>query len=159
MRASFFGKKLRTMIVPKFLCCVIALTLLLFSAESKTMAQSKINTELIVFAAASLTEAFQALARDFEHDHPHMIVRFNFGGSQQLVQQIAHGAQLDLFASANTSQMNIAIKSSRIDSTSVRVFAQNHLVIIVPADNPSHIASLVDLSKAKIKIVLADKNV
>ena len=136
-----------------------AVMLLIFMNGSNIMAQSNTTTELTVFAAASLTEAFQAIAKEFEITHHSTNVHFNFGGSQQLVQQIAHGAPVDVLASANAKQIDVAIKSGRIDSASVRIFARNHLVVIVPKDNPAHISSLVDISKTKAKIILADKSV
>ena len=77
----------------------------------------------------------------------------------QLVQQIAHGAPFDVFASANAKQMDLAMTTGRIDSASVKIFARNHLVVVVPRDNPARISSLVDLAQANLKIVLADKSV
>jgi molybdate transport system substrate-binding protein len=60
---------------------------------------------LTVFAAASLTEAFTALGKTFEGSHPGVRVRFNFGGSSTLAQQITQGAPADVFASANPATM------------------------------------------------------
>ncbi len=60
---------------------------------------------LTVFAAASLTETFTALGKTFEGSHPGVTVRFNFGGSSTLAQQITQGAPADVFASANPATM------------------------------------------------------
>jgi len=140
---------------------IVALTavLALFGGEKTVMAQSPKDSEIIVFAAASLTEAFQSIAQDFKAAHPKANIQFNFGGSQQLVQQIAHGANVDVFASANAKQMDAAVTSGGIDSASVRQFARNHLVVIVPAENAAQISSLADLANGLAKIVLADKSV
>ena len=146
-------------VLRRSLWCLAAAILALSICESNVMAQSKSTSELTVFAAASLTEAFQQLAKDFEGSHSGTNVRFNFGGSQQLVQQIAHGAPFDVFASANAKQMDLAMTTGRIDSASVKIFARNHLVVVVPRDNPARISSLVDLAQANLKIVLADKSV
>src|ERR1043166_478702 len=112
------------------------LTIVYFLTFLTMSAYQQQATEITVFAAASLTEAFRALAVDFQRTHPQTVVRFNFGGSQQLVQQIAHGAVADVFASASLKQMDAAIHSGKIDTGSVSVFVRNHLVVILPRDNP-----------------------
>lgn len=108
-----------------------------------------------VFAAASLTNAFTALGREFEAGHPGVRVTFNFAGSQQLAQQLAQGAPGDVFASANEQQMEAAVDSGRIAAGAVQTFVQNRLVIIFPADNPAGISRLQDLAKPGLKVLLA----
>jgi molybdate transport system substrate-binding protein len=115
--------------------------------------------ELTVFAAASLTEAFRALAVAFEAKHPGTRVRFNFGGSQQLVQQIINGARADVFASANAKQLKVAITAGIIDTGYVGVFARNRLVVVTPGDNPARLRELRDLAKPDVKVILADSSV
>ncbi len=115
--------------------------------------------ELRVFAAASLTEAFKRLATAFEASHPGTKIVFNFAGSQQLVQQLAHGAQADLLASADTRQMDAAVKAGLVPRNAARVFARNRLVIIAPAANPQRITTPRDLDRPGVKLVLAHKNV
>lgn len=110
---------------------------------------------LNVFAAASLTEAFSEIGRSFEARHPGLTVVFNFAGSQQLAQQIANGAPLDVFASANNLQMDTAIQSGRMITSTVQTFVRNRLVIIVPASNPAGLSQLQDLSSPGLKLVLA----
>lgn len=114
---------------------------------------------LTVFAAASLTEAFTAIGEQFEAAHPNTEVLFNFAGSQQLAQQIAQGAPVDVFASADQEQVQVAIQSARVDANSPKIFAANRLVVIVPRDNPAGITALQDLAKADAQIVLADEAV
>ncbi len=116
------------------------------------------NSTLTVFAAASLHEAFQEIARIFNRANPSITVEFSFAGSQQLVQQLSEGAPADVFASADTTQMGIAVRSGRIDGSSVRTFARNKLVIIVPTTG-SNVGTIRDLGNAGRKIILADKAV
>jgi molybdate transport system substrate-binding protein len=114
---------------------------------------------LTVFAAASLTDAFKAIGKDFESANPGATVTFNFAGSQQLAQQIGQGAPADVFASANNTQMAVVIKSGQVVSGTQRTFARNRLVVIYPKANPAGLTKLQDLAKPGIKIVLADKSV
>ena len=113
---------------------------------------------LTVFAAASLTEAFDDIADAFETDRPHVDVRFNFGPSDGLATQIIEGAPADVFASASPSWMDAVERDGpplarRVD------FARNSLVIITPRDDPAGIASVTDLSAAGVSIVLAAEGV
>ncbi len=117
------------------------------------------QTSLTVFAAASLTDAFQTISKNFSTAHPGVDVVFNFAGSQQLAQQIGQGAPADLFASANASQMAVAIESGRVVSGTEQLFVRNRLVVVTPADNPAGIATLADLAKPGLQIVLATKEV
>lgn len=113
---------------------------------------------LTVFAAASLTDAFNQMAKDLETAHPVLKIEFNFAGSQTLVSQLKEGAQADVFASANTTQMTAAVKNGSIEGTPA-IFTQNRLTIVVPKDNPAKIASPADLAKAGTKLVLAASSV
>jgi molybdate transport system substrate-binding protein len=115
--------------------------------------------DLTVFAAASLTEAFTELGAQFEVGHPSVDLVFNFAGSQQLVQQLAQGAGADVFASANQAQLDAAIEAGRVEGGSARTFARNQLVVIYPLDNPGVIASLDDLAKPGLRLVIAAKEV
>lgn len=116
-------------------------------------------TTLTVFAAASLTEAFTEIGQNFSEANPGVEVTFNFAGSQQLAQQIGEGAPADVFASANAKQMSVAIDTGRIITGTQHTFVRNRLVAVTPADNPGGVATLSDLSKAGLKIVLAAKEV
>ncbi len=111
---------------------------------------------LSVFAAASLTEAFRDLGKSFESAHPGVIVSFNFAGSQQLREQLAQGAPGDVFASANTKEMDAAAAASLVAADSVKPFARNKLTVIYPRKGPTRVASLADLGKAGVKLDLAD---
>ena len=110
---------------------------------------------LMVFSAASLTEAFSQIGARFEAGHPGTKVSFNFAGSQQLAQQLAQGAPGDVFASADEQQMDAAIRMDRIDPIRKQVFISNHLVVIFPRENPAGMTRLEDLSKPGLHLVLA----
>jgi molybdate transport system substrate-binding protein len=127
------------------------------SALEATAAPAAQTTELTVFAAASLTDAFKEIGKHFETANPGTTVTFNFAGSQQLAQQIGQGAPADVFASANNAQMNVVIKSGEVISGTQRTFVRNRLVVIYPKDNPANITTLKDLAKSGVKLVLAAK--
>ena len=114
---------------------------------------------LTVFAAASLTDSFTEIGAQFEAAHPGVKVTFNFAGSQQLAQQIAQGAPVDVFASASQKPLDDVVKAGRIVTNTAQVFARNRLVVIYPADNPAGLQSLADLAKPGLHLVLAAKEV
>lgn len=116
------------------------------------------RTRLTVFAAASLTEAFGEIGRQFEQQHG-VSLAFNFAGSQQLSQQLAQGAEADVFASANRQEMENAITSGAVISGTQEVFVRNRLVVIVPKDNPGQINQLQDLARSGLKLVFAAEQV
>jgi len=114
---------------------------------------------LNVFAAASLTDAFTEIGRDFEAANPGVTVSFNFAGSQALRTQIEEGAPADVFASANQTEMDNLIQGSFIAANAPQVFLNNRLVLILPAENPAGLAKLEDLANPGIKLVLAAEEV
>ncbi|MEL6543002.1 MAG: molybdate ABC transporter substrate-binding protein [Myxococcota bacterium] len=109
-----------------------------------------------VFAAASLTEAFEAIARDFERAHPGVEVRLNFAGSQSLRTQLENGARADVFASANPAHMRALVEEGL--ARAPQTFATNALVVTTPADNPAEIGTFSELNRAQ-SIVLAGEAV
>jgi molybdate transport system substrate-binding protein len=115
--------------------------------------------ELTVFAAASLTDAFGQIGAAFEESHPGVTVAFNFAGSQALRTQIEEGAAADVFASANKTELEALIASGHIEPDGGRLFAGNRLVVIMPEDNPAGIATLEDLARPGVKLVLAAEEV
>jgi molybdate transport system substrate-binding protein len=114
---------------------------------------------LQVFAAASLTDAFTELGKAFEAVTPNVSVTFNFAGSQALRTQIEEGAPVDVFASANKTEMDKLIEGSFIAKEAVETFLNNKLVLIVPANNPAALNQLEDLARPGIKLVLAAEEV
>lgn len=104
--------------------------------------------DLVVSAAASLTDAFNEAGRAFEAAHSGTHVVFNFGASDVLLRQIEQGAPADVFASADEATMDRAVAAGRVDAATRKDFAANALVLIVPAGNAgaaSPAASLADL--------------
>lgn len=114
---------------------------------------------LQVFAAASLTDAFRQLGAEFEASHPGVKVVFNFAGSQQLLQQLAQGAWADVLATADSSQMQAAVREGAVTSGASQVFARNRLMVVTPPENPAGVRGLSDLARPGLKLVLADKRV
>ncbi|WP_328345636.1 molybdate ABC transporter substrate-binding protein [Micromonospora sp. NBC_00421] len=104
-----------------------------------------------VFAAASLTESFTRIGKDFEAAHPGVVVRFNFAGSSALATQINQGAPADVFASAAPKNMQPVTDAGNADGAPV-VFAKNQLVIAVPEGNPKGIGALTDLTRPGLKV-------
>ena len=102
--------------------------------------------ELTVSAAASLTQAFRELAPVFEAAHPGTKVLLNFGASGALLAQIAKGAPVDVFASADQETMDQAVAQRRVDATDRRDFVSNRLVLVVPASSARAPAALADLA-------------
>ena len=114
---------------------------------------------LNVFAAASLSDAFNEIGAAFGAANPGATVVFNFAGSNQLATQIAEGAPADVFASANAAQMDAAVASGRIDTGAAQQFVTNRLVVVTPADNPAGITTLQDLATPDTLLVLAAEEV
>jgi molybdate transport system substrate-binding protein len=123
------------------------------STASKGSSGSSSHKTLTVYAASSLTSTFTELGKKFEASHPGVKVSFSFGGSSDLVAQIQQGAPADVFASADTANMDKAVAAKDVTGTPAN-FASNTLEIAVPPDNPAGVASLKDLAKPGTKVVV-----
>jgi molybdate transport system substrate-binding protein len=123
------------------------------SSSSASASSSPKETTLTVFAASSLTSTFTELGTKFEASHPGVKVSFDFGGSSDLVAQIQQGAPADVFASADTANMDKAVSAKAVEGTPVN-FASNTLEIAVPPDNPANVKSFQDLAKSSTKVVV-----
>ena len=128
------------------------------AAVSGTPTPKPLSGSITVFAASSLTDAFNEIGTKFKSENPGVSVTFNFGGSSDLRAQLEQGASGDVFASADTTQMGLA-KTSGVVSSDGTVFAHNRLVVIVPKANSAGITTLQDLANSGVKIVLADSTV
>jgi len=113
---------------------------------------------LTVFAASSLTDAFSSLAKTFEEQNPGTEVRQSFESSSTLLTQIRQGAPADVFASAAEEEMYAAVDDGLVEGEP-EIFARNHEVIMVPADNPANIESMRDLARPGVRLVLAEDGV
>jgi molybdate transport system substrate-binding protein len=114
---------------------------------------------LNIFAAASLTEAFTEIGKNFQAANPGVTVTFNFAGSQALRTQIEEGAPADVFASASGKEMDTLVTGTLVGEGTSKVFLTNKLVVILPADNPAGLEKLEDLARPGIKLVLAAEEV
>ena len=114
------------------------------------------SSAVTVFAAASLTDAFRDIARDFELANPDVEVILNFAGSQRLRSQLELGAKADVFASANESQMALAEEGGLVVGKGVP-FAKASMAVIVSAG--SGIVELKSIATPGVKLVLAHENV
>ncbi len=106
-----------------------------------------------VFAAASLTESFTQIGKDFEAANPGSKVIFNFAGSSALATQINQGAPADIFAAASPATMKTVTDAGNGDGTPT-TFVRNQLVIAVPKNNPHGVTGLSDLTKPGVKVAL-----
>ena len=123
----------------------------IFFAATLAMGLNSANAaELIVSAAASLTNSFAELAKAYQEAHPETTVVLNFAGSGTLLQQIDRGAPVDVFASADEVTMNRAQQKHLIVDSSRVDFAHNALVLITPSDSRLQIDGLDDLKSKKI---------
>ncbi|HWA14543.1 MAG TPA: molybdate ABC transporter substrate-binding protein [Burkholderiales bacterium] len=109
--------------------------------------------DLVVSAAASLTNAFTDIGREFERAHPGTKVAFNFGGSGQLLQQIARGAPVDVFAAADQETMDRAQQQGLLRPGSRADFARNVLVLVIPGGESPGIGSLAELTGDRFRRV------
>jgi molybdate transport system substrate-binding protein len=132
------------------------LTILLAAISNPIMPAPARADEILVSAAASLTDALQKIRQGYQSQSKHT-VKFNFGPSSGLARQIDEGAPADIFFSADLLQMDNLDKKGRLEPDTRKNLLSNQLVIIVPADSKLIVASPKDLLKANIKrIALAE---
>jgi molybdate transport system substrate-binding protein len=111
------------------------------------------DQQLVVLAAASLTEAFTDLGASFEDANPGSTVTFSFGGSSSLVRQALDGAPADVLATASPTNMADAVDGAVTVGTPT-VFARNSLALVVPKGNPASIVGLADLAQPDLRVVV-----
>lgn len=130
----------------------------LVKSDASASASPELSGTVTVFAAASLQESFTTLGKEFEEAHPGTKVTFSFGGSDTLAASITGGAPADVFASASPKTMAIVTDAKDASGTPA-TFARNQLEIATLPGNPDKIASLKDLTKSGLKVVLCDETV
>lgn len=118
---------------------------------------SRLTGSLTVFAAASLTNAFNDLKTQLGGHHHDLDLRYNFAGSQTLVTQLQQGGPGDVFASADEKNMQRAVDAGLVEQP--RAFARNKLEIAVAPGNPKNIGGLADLARLDLAVVLEDPSV
>ncbi|MGV9674116.1 molybdate ABC transporter substrate-binding protein [Nocardia sp. NPDC003482] len=121
-------------------------------------AADRISGTVTVFAAASLTETFTTLGKQFEAAHPGVKVVYSFGGSSALAEQIRQGAPADVFASAAPANMQQVVDSGDVTAAPA-TFVSNRLQIAVPKGNPGHITGLADFGRTEPRLALCAEQV
>lgn len=115
------------------------------------------GAELTVFAAASLTDAFSEMGEAFEAEHAGVQVRFSFGGSSTVREQVMEGAPADVVATASPGPMDDLHDAGVVDRP--QVLATNRLQLAVPAGNPAGVSGLDDLARGELLIGVCDPDV
>lgn len=128
------------------------------NSRSSTSTKPALTGSITVLAASSLTNGFTALGTEFSATYPGTNVTFSFGSSSDLETQVEQGAPADVYASADQKNMDklVAAKANAGDPVD---FAENKLEIAVEKGNPKQIATLADLTKSGVVVVLCDPSV
>jgi molybdate transport system substrate-binding protein len=127
------------------------------SGSSSGATASPSGGTITVFAAASLTESFTQLGKQFEAAHPGDTVKFSFGPSSGLATQITSGAPTDVFASAAPANMDQVVSAG--DASNPQNFAKNVMEVATPPNNPGNVSSVNDLAKNSVKVALCQPQV
>jgi molybdate transport system substrate-binding protein len=110
-------------------------------------------TSIMVFAAMSLKPPFTLLAGKFQTDNPGATVDFDFATSAELANKLAQGAKADVFASADSAQMDTVVKADLTSGDPVN-FASNALVIVTVPGDPKQIRSFADLARPDVRVAV-----
>lgn len=121
--------------------------------STATEPSSTLEGDLVVFAAASLTAAFDEIGAAFMTENPDVTVTFNYAGSSDLVTQINEGAPADVFASADAANMT-KLTDAGNNGGQAEIFVRNTPQIIVGKGNPKAIATVADLAEPDTIVVL-----
>ena len=156
---SWRGPRRRHPALFTVVCAAIA-ALVLAACSSSTSTPSasssgsgKVSGTVVVFAATSLTEAFDKIGAQFEKAHPGVTVKFNYNGSSSLATSITQGAPADVFASAAPANMKTVTDAGDAAGTP-QVFTRNTGEIMVEKGNPKKITSVKDLANPAIKVAV-----
>jgi len=156
---SWRGPRRRHPALFTVVCAAIA-ALVLAACSSSTSTPSasssgagKVSATVVVFAATSLTDAFNKIGAQFEKAHPGVTVKFNYNGSSSLATSITQGAPADVFASAAPANMKTVTDAGDAAGTP-QVFTRNTGEIMVEKGNPKKITSVKDLANPAIKVAV-----
>ena len=149
----------RNNILSLLLAALLAFSLTACGTKADAPAESPVEeTELIVFAAASMTETLTELKDVYEEAHPGVTITYNYDSSGTLKTQIQEGAACDLFISAGQKQMNQldSTASAEVNTEGLDIVAsdtrvdllENRVTLVVPEGNPRNINSFDDLAAA-----------
>jgi molybdate transport system substrate-binding protein len=131
---------------------LLASAAVLLSCRSGERAPEPARPEIVVAAAANLTDAFQQIAEGFTRETG-IGVRYNFGATTQLMQQIENGAPFDVFAAADTVHVDRLVESGKILADSRAVYARGRLALWVPESGPAAVSDLSDLLQPSVRFV------
>jgi molybdate transport system substrate-binding protein len=126
-------------------------------AASATGGSDPAAGAITVFAAASLTEAFTTIGRQYEAAHPGATVTFDFGASSTLATQITQKAPADVFASASQPTMDTVVAAGA--ASGPQVFAVNTMEIATPVDPSTPVTGLADLARPGVKVAICQQAV
>jgi molybdate transport system substrate-binding protein len=118
--------------------------------ETETVTESKESAELTISAAASLKDAMDVIQNTYQEEHPEVTLKFNFGGSGSLQQQISQGAPVDLFFSAAEDKFDLLVEGGDIAKEYGVDLLGNELVLVVSKEVKSSITSFQDLAKEEV---------
>ncbi|MGG3279188.1 molybdate ABC transporter substrate-binding protein [Paenibacillus solani] len=121
------------------------------SSVEKQSPETAEKVELIVSAAASMTDALKEIQLAYETKNPNIKLNFNFGASGALQQQIEQGAPADLFLSAATKNMNALVEKQLIDADQQKNVLSNEVVAVVSTDGQVSVTGVDDLSKSDVR--------
>ncbi len=145
------------------LLLALMMVLTLAACGEKPAAPVDEPVELIVFAAASLTETLSDIGGRYVIDHPDVTIRFNFESSGTLKTQIEEGAACDIFLSAGQKQMDQLEELGLVDTASRFDILENKVALCVATNSNCGIASYDDLEKAlqagTIKLAMGNSDV
>lgn len=121
--------------------------------QSSNMEETKSSekVELLISAAASLTDSLEEIQTAYEKEHHNIKLSFNFGASGTLQQQIEQGAPVDLFLSAGKKQMSALVEKQLIDNNQQMNLLTNEIVAVVPADTKIVVSKIEDITKSEVK--------
>ncbi len=131
--------------------CFVLLVLLAAVLNWPGAEIARAEEELVVSAAASLTNGLKEVGEKFEASHPGMKVIFNFAASGALLRQLEQGAPVDVFASADQKSMDEAEEKGLISTGSRIDFVSNQLVLIVPIESKLSLKTLSDLARPEVE--------
>lgn len=131
-----------------FLTCFAVFITVLVGCQSK-----KKEIDLLVLAAASLTDVTGELATDYKKSAPQVTLTFSFGSSGTLQTQIEEGAPADLFLSAGKKQMTALSDKGLLLAGTNKELLENKIVLIVPKGSASQIKSFEDLATNKVRLI------
>jgi molybdate transport system substrate-binding protein len=148
-RIGILAAVVSTVLMPGLIGC---------SSNSPSSQTSAASGKVMVFAAASLKPAFTQISQQFKDQNPGIGVEFEFAGSSDLATQLTQGATADVFASADTAQMDTVSKAGLLSGNPLN-FASNTLVIVTAPGNPKKIGSFADLARPGLNVVICQQPV